>query len=131
MLKVATPAASSVPVPMRMPPSRKNDTVPWGMSVFGACGLTMLVTVAVKMMFWPKTGDWTDAAMVVVVPAGATMIGERARVGRVEDDLAVLVNAAVGDADRVAAEEKRVGLRRVEGGDAIDDRRDESRRRRG
>ena len=58
---MATPLALSVPVPNVFVPSRKV-TVPVG--ALGT-GLTMAVTVAVKVIGWPKTEGLVDEPTTV------------------------------------------------------------------
>ena len=68
---MATPPLSVTAEPRFEPPSL-NCTVPVGVPVAGATGLT----VAVNVTDWPKTDGFVDEATVVVVAATAVTTGE-------------------------------------------------------
>ena len=63
VVKVATPAAFSVPVPSGVVPSRKV-MVPAGVVGVGPA----TPTVAVKVTAWPRVDGFADETTVVVVP---------------------------------------------------------------
>ena len=73
--KVATPPASSVPVPSVVAPSL-NVTVPVGVPVPGGDG----ATVAVKVTDWPNFEGLAEEVSAVVVSAFGRPPDERAEV---------------------------------------------------